>query len=211
MKSISWESLFNYNFFIVAKKIQGQSRLSPDRMGPHSKHPASLALLPSRASSHTCSNPASTKSWCRQKAGADAEESPYCYARQSRQLLTSPRPHWRSPMSPWWCCSLRMQSPSVALPLAAPLLWVDFLTYCTCLLYPPAMLKTWQILAPTKYLRLPKIHWFSPNYSSLYICSQASFQKVVKTKSDHHHSPISVFILMTSELEAVLEIHWCGL
>jgi hypothetical protein len=36
----------------------------------------------------------------------------------------------------------------------------------------PTMLKTSQILAPTKYQRTPKIHWFSPNYSSLYICSQ---------------------------------------
>jgi hypothetical protein len=34
----------------------------------------------------------STKSWHRQNVGADAEESPYCLARQSPQLLTSPRP-----------------------------------------------------------------------------------------------------------------------
>jgi len=47
--------------------------------------------------------------------------------------------------------------------------------------------------------------------SSPYICSQASFQKVVETKSDHYHSPISVFILTTSKLEAVPEIHRCGL
>jgi hypothetical protein len=35
---------------------------------------------------------ASTKSRRRQNAGADAEEAPYCFARQSPQLLTSPRP-----------------------------------------------------------------------------------------------------------------------
>ncbi len=118
---------------------------------------------------------ASTKSWRRQNVGADAEESPYCLAQQSPQLLTSPRPLWRSPTSLWWCCSLCMQSSTVALPPAALLLWVDSLPYCTGLLYRPAMLKTSQILAPTKYRRPPKIHWFLPNYSSLYICSQASY------------------------------------
>jgi hypothetical protein len=53
-----------------------------------------------------------------------------------------------------------MQSPSVALPLVALLLWVESLPYCTGLLYQPAMLKTSQILAPTKYQRWPKIHSF---------------------------------------------------
>jgi len=46
-----------------------------------------------------------------------------------------------------------MQSPSVALPLVALLLWADSLLYCTSLLYRPAMLKTSQILAPTKISR----------------------------------------------------------
>jgi hypothetical protein len=104
-----------------------------------------------------------------------------------------------------------MQSSSVALPPAALLLWADSLPYCIGLLYWPAMLKASQILAPTKYLRPPKIHRFSPNYGSLYISSQASYQKVVKTKSDHHHCPKSVFILTTSQLEAVLEIYRYGL
>jgi hypothetical protein len=58
----------------------------------------------------------------------------------------------------------------------------------------------------TKYWHPPKIHRFSANYSSLYICSKASYQKVVKTKSDHHHCPISVYTLMTSKIEAILEI-----
>jgi hypothetical protein len=31
--------------------------------------------------------------------------------------------------------------------------------------------------------------------------------KMVKTKSDHHHCPISVCTLMTSKTEAVIEIH----
>jgi hypothetical protein len=81
-----------------------------------------------------------------------------------------------------------------------PGLWADSLLYCTGLLYRPAMQKTSQILAP-------RFHWFSPNYSSLFICSQASCKKLVKTKSDHHHCPIAVRILMTSKLEAVIEIH----
>ncbi len=64
-------------FFSVAKKIQGQytirsiARLSPDRMGTLGKHPASLALLQSRASSLPCSNPALTKYWRRQNLGVD--------------------------------------------------------------------------------------------------------------------------------------------
>jgi hypothetical protein len=70
---------------------------------------------------------ASTKSWRRQIDGADAEESLYCLPRKSPQLLTSPRPSWRSPTSPWWCCSLFMQSSSVALPPATLLLWADSL------------------------------------------------------------------------------------
>jgi hypothetical protein len=38
---------------------------------------------------------------------------------------------------------------------------------------------------------------FSPNFSSQYLCSQASYQKLVQAKSNHHHCPISVFLLMT--------------
>jgi hypothetical protein len=65
-------------------------------------------------------------------------------------------------------------------------------------LYRPAMQKTSQILASTKYRRLPKFHLFWPNFSSQYLCSQASYQKLVKAKSNHHHCSISVFLLMTS-------------
>jgi hypothetical protein len=46
--------------------------------------------------------------------------------------------------------------------------------------------------------RLPRLHLFSPNFSSQYLCSQASYQKLVKAKSDDHHHPISVFLLLTS-------------
>ncbi len=82
----------------------------------------------------------STKYWrwqntCVDKMLADAEGSPYCLARQSPQLLTSPRPRWRSPTSPWWYWSFCMQSPSVAFLLAALLLWADSLPYCTGLFY----------------------------------------------------------------------------
>ncbi len=114
-------------------------------------------------------------------------------------------------MSPWWCCSLCMQWSSVVLPVDTLLSWSESLPYWTGLLYRPAMLKTSYILAPTKYRRPPKIHWFSPNNCSLYICSQASYRKVVKTQSNHHHCPISVFTLTASKLEAVLEIHRYGL
>ncbi len=65
-------------------------------------------------------------------------------------------------------------------------------------LYRPAMQKTSQILASTKVRCPPRFHWFSPNYSSQYFCSQASCQKLVKAKSNHHHCPISVFLLTTS-------------
>ncbi len=59
--------------------------------------------------------------------------------------------------------------------------------------YWPAMQKCHKILASTKYRRPPRFHWFSPNFTSHYLCSQASYQKLVKAKSDHHHCPISVF------------------
>ncbi len=56
------------------------------------------------------------------------------------------------------------------------------LSYCIGLFFWPVMLKMSKTLAPTKYRRPPKIHWFSPNYSSLYLCSQVSYKKVVKTQ-----------------------------
>ncbi len=72
---------------------------------------------------------ASTKCWRRHR------RIPLLFGSASPQLLTSPRPSWRSPMSPWWCWSLCMQSPSVALLLAALLLWADsrptVSAYCT--------------------------------------------------------------------------------
>ncbi len=57
----------------------------------------------------------------------------------------------------------------------------------------------------------PRFHWCLPNYCSQYLCSQASYQKLGKTKSDHHHCPISVHILTTSKSEAVIEIYCWGL
>ena len=73
--------------------------------------------------------------------------------------------------------------------LAASLLWADSLPHCTG----PTCRNVTNIDA-----RLPRLHWFSPNFSSQYLCSQASYQKLVKAKSDHHHCPISVFLLLTS-------------
>ncbi len=73
--------------------------------------------------------------------GAGAKESPYCYARQSPQQLTSPGPRWWSPTSPRRCWFPHMQSPSVALPLAALLIWADFLLYHTSLCTDPPCRK----------------------------------------------------------------------
>ncbi len=56
---------------------------------------------------------------------------PFSVSQQSIKML-SPQvrdTRWCSP--PWRCCPLLMQSPSDWLPLAAPLLWVDSLPYCT--------------------------------------------------------------------------------
>jgi hypothetical protein len=53
-------------------------------------------------------------------------------------------------------------------------------------------------LVSTKYRCPPRFHWFSPKISSQHLCSQASYQKLVKAKSNHHHCPISLFLLMTS-------------
>jgi hypothetical protein len=52
-------------------------------------------------------------------------------AQQNSQQLTFPRPNWCSPTSPWRCWALHVQSPSVLLPPAALLLWVDSLPHCT--------------------------------------------------------------------------------
>ncbi len=92
---------------------------------------------------------ASTKILRQQNDGA--KESLYCLAEQSPQQLTSPRPHWWSPTSRWRCWFPRMQSPSGVLPLVALLLWADSLPHRSGLLYQPAMQKTSQILASTKF------------------------------------------------------------
>jgi len=145
-----------------------------------------------------------TKYWRRQNLGVDkmlAHAQKHLltvFSWQSPQQLTSPRPRWCSPTSPWRCCTLHVQSPSVLLPLAALLSWADSLLHCTGLFVLARHAETSQIMASTKYRRPPRFHWFLPNYSSQYLCSQASYQKVVKAKSNHHRCPISVFVLMTS-------------
>jgi len=96
------------------------------------------------------------------------------------------------------CCPLLMQSQSLRLPLAAPLLWADSLPHCTGSFVPAPHAEMSQILAFTKYRRPPRFHWFSPNFSCQYLCSQASYQKLVKANSNHHHCPISVFLPLTS-------------
>ncbi len=76
-------------------------------------------------------------------------------------------------------------------------LWADSLPHCTGSFVPACHAETSQILASTKCRRPPRFHWFSTNFSSQYLCTQASYQKLVKAKSDHHHCHISVFLIMT--------------
>jgi hypothetical protein len=121
-------------------------------------------------------------------------------ARQSLQQLTSPRPHWCSLTSPWRCWSLNVQSPSVLLPLTILLLWEDSLPHCTGLLYQPAMQKMSQILASTNISARRDFTNFRQTIAvNISEASQASYQKLVKTKCDHHHCSVSVHIAITSK------------
>jgi hypothetical protein len=54
----------------------------------------------------------------------------------------------------------------------------------------------------TKYRHPPKIRQTIAAYLLTGVQS-----KKVKTKSDHRHCPISVYTLMTSKKEAIIEIH----
>ncbi len=77
-------------------------------------------------------------------------------ARQSPQQLTSPRPCWCFPTSPWRCCTLHVQLPGVKLPHAALLLLADSLPHCTGLFVPARIAENVtnigldKILAPAK-------------------------------------------------------------
>ncbi len=153
----------------------------------------------------------STKFSCQQNVGAGAEVSPYCLARQSPQQLTSPRPRWCSPTSPRRCWSLHMQSPSMPLPLAALLLWADslrtVLAYCTG---PPCRKhhKYWQ----RQTIGTPQDFTDFCQTIAVNISAHRRLTKnLVKTKSDHHHCLISLYILTTSKIEAITEIHRWGL
>ncbi len=156
---------------------------------------------------------ASTKYWRPQNVGVDkmlaqSHKDPFIvWLHRIHSCWLLPDIAEISYFSPWWCWSICIQSPRVVLLLAAMLLWADSLVYCTGLLYRPTMLKTSQILARTKYRCPPKITWFSPSYSSLCICSQASYQKVVKTKSDHNHWSQSLSNISSPTLD--LEIRGC--
>ncbi len=102
-------------------------------------------------------------------------------AGQSLQQLTSPRPRWYSPsypsgVDPSTCCR------QVFCCRWPPRFYGQTLPHFTGLLYLLAMQKTSHILVSTKYWYLLRFHWFSPNYSSLCIFSQASFQKWWKQK-----------------------------
>ncbi len=139
---------------------------------------------------------ASTECRRRQNVGACTEASSTVLAWQNPQQLTSPRPLWCSP--PWRCCALHVQSPSMMLLLAALLLWAESLPHCTGLSVPACHAENLTNIGVNKVRCPPRFHWFSPNYSSQYLCSQVSYQKLVKVKSNHHHCPISVFVLITS-------------
>ncbi len=112
------------------------------------------------------------------------------------------------------CWRMRRSISLLFLPSKVPSSWLlpdlaDVLSTCNhqvwCCRWPPCFYRrtlsfvparhaeTSQILASTKY-RCP------PNFtnSSQYLCSQASYQKLINAKSNHHHCPISVFLLMSS-------------
>ncbi len=90
-------------------------------------------------------------------------------ALKSLQQLTSPRPHWCSPTSPWTYGPFHMQlpMPSDCGRTAAWLIWAHSNRYHPAWSYWSAMPKTSQILASTKVRSPPRFHWFSSNYSTV--------------------------------------------
>ncbi len=136
---------------------------------------------------------ASTKYWRRQNLGVDKmlaharKHLLTVLARQSPQQLTSPWPRRCYPTSPWRCCALQVQSPSVLLPLAALLLWADSLPHCTGLFVPARHAENIgvnKISATAKIsLRRPTKNWWK--------------QKVITITVS-----ISVHILITSKLRS---------
>jgi hypothetical protein len=122
----------------------------------------------------------STKYPCQQNVGTCAEASPYCFGPAesaaadfsqtslmfyfSQKVLIPPRAVAK--------CAVAAGRPAFMGGLSPALYRL--------IVPAPQMKKTSQILALTKYRRPPRFHCFSPNYSSLYLCSQASYQKLVK-------------------------------
>jgi hypothetical protein len=140
----------------------------------------------------------STKHMRQQNVGACAEASPYCFNPAKSAVAGFSQTSSFSCSPSWRCCPLLMQSPSVVLLLAALLVWTNSLLHYTGSFVPARHAETSQTLASTKYWCPPRFHWFLSNFSSQYLCSQVSFQKLVKARSNHPHCPISVFLLMIS-------------
>ncbi len=136
---------------------------------------------------------ASTKCWRQQNVGACAEASPYCFGPAesaaadfsqtslmfsyfSQKVLIPPRVVDKCAIAAGRTAFMGGLSPALY-RLIVPARHTVNVTN----------IGVDKISAPAKIL---------PNYSSLNLCSQASYQKLVKTKSDHHHCPISVHIII---------------
>jgi hypothetical protein len=131
----------------------------------------------------------------RQNVGAYAEASPYCYGTAE------------SAAADFSQTSL-MFSQKVLIPPHA-------VTNCAVAAGRPAFMgglspALYQLIVPARHAEnvtnigvdkntgaCHDFTYFRQNYSSQYLCSHASYKKLVKTKSDHHHCPISVYILLT--------------
>jgi hypothetical protein len=172
-------------------------RRRPDIMGLLDKPPASPVFLPSRASSRTRS-PALLAPQCQYEAIRVWSYTTFIVneAVVNRKLAVETVRLGR--IRSCWLLSgpaedlLLLSDDGVALcscscqvrhSLPLPCFYGRTLsrTVPACCTGPPCW-KCPKLWRQQKYWRLPKIHWFLPNYSSLYLCSQASYQKMVKTQ-----------------------------
>jgi hypothetical protein len=126
----------------------------------------------------------STESTCRQKVGACVEASPYCFG-----LAESATADFSQALLMFSYFSLKMLiSPHAVTKCAVAAGRPASLGGLSPALYrrvPARHAENVTNMAPTKYRRPPIFHKFLPNYSSHYLCSQVSYQKLVKTKSNH--------------------------
>jgi hypothetical protein len=94
---------------------------------------------------------ASTECWHQQNVGVCAEASPYCFGPAKSAAADFSQTLLMFSSLKMLCSPVYMQSPNVVLPLAALLLWEDFLPLSTNLFVPARHAETSKILASTKY------------------------------------------------------------